>query len=199
MDGKEVGFTVRNLLMALDHDIVMVIRRRPRLRKARRIDLVVAQCLAFVVSACGNEGPVNRSIAATVEKGPGTRLVLAEHTGFPWDKVCILGPYTPDDRVDSLLPRLRMGGTKEISARKWLGSVTRENKQTSRSGCHRRTAGETSDRNSGVTPPRSTAASTADCTPPQPSQLAARGRLFSGDLFAWAPPSIAARFPFSSI
>ena len=31
------------LLMALDHDIVMVIRRKPRLRKARRIDLVVAQ------------------------------------------------------------------------------------------------------------------------------------------------------------
>jgi hypothetical protein len=58
--------------------------------------------LAVFVSACGSEGQVNRSIAATVEKGPGTRLVLAEHTGFPWDKVCILGPYTPDDRIDSL-------------------------------------------------------------------------------------------------
>ena len=94
---------------------------------------------------------------------------------------------------------MRMGGTKEISARKWLGSVTRENKQTSRSGCHRRTAGETSDRNSRVAPPRSTAASTAGCTPPQPSQLAARGRPFSGDLFAWAAPasppdSLSARF-----
>jgi hypothetical protein len=28
--------------------------------------------------------------------------VLAEHTGFPWDRVCILGPYTPDEKVDSL-------------------------------------------------------------------------------------------------
>jgi hypothetical protein len=37
-----------------------------------------------------------------VRNGPGTRVVLAEHTGFPWDKVCILGPYTPDDKVDSL-------------------------------------------------------------------------------------------------
>jgi hypothetical protein len=37
-----------------------------------------------------------------VEKGPGTRLVLAEHTEFPWDTVCILGPYTPDDKVDAL-------------------------------------------------------------------------------------------------
>lgn len=61
-----------------------------------------ALALASLVSACGNEGRVNRSIAATVEKGPGTRLVLAEHAGFPWDKVCILGPYTPDDKVDSL-------------------------------------------------------------------------------------------------
>ena len=45
---------------------------------------------------------MSRSIAASVEKTPGTRLVLAEHTGFPWDRVCILGPYTPDEKVDSL-------------------------------------------------------------------------------------------------
>ena len=63
---------------------------------------MLALVLASVGSACGSEGPVNKSIAATVEKGPGTRLVLAEHTGFAWDKVCILGPYTPDDKVDSL-------------------------------------------------------------------------------------------------
>ena len=58
--------------------------------------------LASLGSACRSDGPVNKSIAATVEKGPGTRLVLAEHAGFSWDKVCILGPYTPDDKVDSL-------------------------------------------------------------------------------------------------
>ena len=60
--------------------------------------------IAFAVlsSACSIEESVSRSIATAVEKGPGTRLVLAEHTEFGWDKVCILGPYTPDDKVDSL-------------------------------------------------------------------------------------------------
>ena len=65
---------------------------------------LVPLVLAGLGFACRSEGPVNKWIAATatVEKGPGTRLVLAEHPGFPWDKVCILGPYTPDDKVDSL-------------------------------------------------------------------------------------------------
>jgi len=64
--------------------------------------MLASLVLAGLSSACGSEGPVSKSIAGSVEKGPGTRLVLAEHTGFPWDKVCILGPYTPDDKVDSL-------------------------------------------------------------------------------------------------
>jgi hypothetical protein len=63
---------------------------------------ILALTLASLVAACGSDGAINRSIAASVEKGPGTRLVLAEHTEFPWDRVCILGPYTPDDKVDSL-------------------------------------------------------------------------------------------------
>jgi hypothetical protein len=63
--------------------------------------MLVSLALAGLNSACRSEGPVNMSIAASVGKGPGTRLVLAEHTGFRWDKVCILGPYTPDDKVDS--------------------------------------------------------------------------------------------------
>ena len=58
--------------------------------------------LASLSAACGSESSVNESLAAAVEKGPGTCLVLAEHSRFPWDKVCILGPYTPDDKVDSL-------------------------------------------------------------------------------------------------
>jgi hypothetical protein len=58
--------------------------------------------LSILSFGCASEGPVNRSIAASVEKGPGTRLILSEHTGFPWDRVCILGPYTPDDKADSL-------------------------------------------------------------------------------------------------
>ena len=55
-----------------------------------------------VLIACGGEERVSRSIAASVSKGPGTRLVVAEHTKFTWDKVCIFGPYTTDDKVDSL-------------------------------------------------------------------------------------------------
>jgi hypothetical protein len=58
--------------------------------------------LAGVMAGCGREDPVSQSIAAAVENGSGTRLVLAEHTAFEWDKVCVIGPYTPDDRVDSL-------------------------------------------------------------------------------------------------
>ena len=64
--------------------------------------MLASLALAALCSACASDGPVSKSIAATVEKGPGTRVILAEHTGFPWDKVCILGPYTPDDKVDSL-------------------------------------------------------------------------------------------------
>lgn len=52
--------------------------------------------------ACGGEAAVRRSMAAAVARGPGTRLVLAEHAPFGWDKVCVLGPYTSDDRVDAI-------------------------------------------------------------------------------------------------
>jgi hypothetical protein len=86
--------------------MVIMEQHQERRRRARIIDcgarVLASIALASVVCACGNEGPVSRSIAATVEKGPGTRLTLADHTGFPWDKVCILGPYTPDDKVDAL-------------------------------------------------------------------------------------------------
>ena len=64
--------------------------------------ILSAIALAALTSACGVDGPVNRSLAAAVAKGPGTRLVLTEHTTFGWDKVCIVGPYTPDDKIDFL-------------------------------------------------------------------------------------------------
>jgi hypothetical protein len=73
-----------------------------KMRTSFWMRMLVSLALAGLGSACTSEGSVNKSIAATVEKGPGTRLLLTEHTGFPWDKVCILGPYTPDDKVDSL-------------------------------------------------------------------------------------------------
>ena len=51
---------------------------------------------------CAGDSPVSSSIGATVDRGVGTRLALAEHTAFRWDKVCIFGPYTSDDAVDSI-------------------------------------------------------------------------------------------------
>jgi hypothetical protein len=68
--------------------------------KMRTVFLLLT--LVNVSSACGGGAPLTRSIAASVEKGPGTRLVLAEHAGFAWDELCIFGPYTPDERIDSL-------------------------------------------------------------------------------------------------
>jgi WD40 repeat protein len=64
--------------------------------------ILVSLALVGLTSACGYERRINRSIAASVAAGPGTHVMLAEYTTFAWDKVCILGPYTEDARVDSL-------------------------------------------------------------------------------------------------
>jgi hypothetical protein len=85
---------------------------RPRLEKGlppaalRRNQGRSDQGLRRRVGCAGQERPSSMSSRCTSRaravKGPGTRVVLAEHTGFPWDRVCILDPYTPDDKVDSL-------------------------------------------------------------------------------------------------
>src|SRR5687768_14682276 len=64
--------------------------------------LLTLLALAGVLAGCGQQDPVSRSIAATVEKGPRTRLALAEHTRFEWDTVCVIGPYASDEQVASL-------------------------------------------------------------------------------------------------
>jgi hypothetical protein len=53
---------------------------------------------AWLMSACAREEPVNKAIARSVVAGPGTRITLSEHTEFAWDKVCVFGPYTPDEQ-----------------------------------------------------------------------------------------------------
>lgn len=58
--------------------------------------------IALSVVGCGPSDPTSRSIANTVAGGPGTRLTLAEVATFPWDRVCIFGPYTPNDEVDAV-------------------------------------------------------------------------------------------------
>jgi hypothetical protein len=65
--------------------------------------LMASLILAGASSGCGNDRSVSASIAALVATGAGSRLVLAEHARFPWDRVCVVGPYTGDDQVDSLI------------------------------------------------------------------------------------------------
>ncbi len=57
---------------------------------------------AAAAGGCRGADPVSRSIASAVTAGVGTRIVLAAHTGLAWDRVCILGPYTPDDEVERI-------------------------------------------------------------------------------------------------
>jgi hypothetical protein len=36
-----------------------------------------------------------------VHRGPGTRLALADHATFPWEKACIFGPYTASSEIET--------------------------------------------------------------------------------------------------
>lgn len=51
---------------------------------------------------CRGTDPTSASIANAVASGPGTRLALADHAAFPWEKACIFGPYSPDDKVEAV-------------------------------------------------------------------------------------------------
>jgi hypothetical protein len=51
---------------------------------------------------CRGANPTSESIDAAVASGPGTRLALADYAAFPWEKACIFGPYSPDDKVDAV-------------------------------------------------------------------------------------------------
>jgi hypothetical protein len=98
---------MRILLVEDEPRAAPIVENRQRHSAASRAGLWIRTFLALLAvvgftSGCQGKEPVSRSIAASAEKGSGTRFVLTEHTGFPWDKVCILGPYTPDDKVDSL-------------------------------------------------------------------------------------------------
>ena len=73
------------------------------MRNALIRTLVTLLAVAGLSAACSVEEPsVSPSIAAAVKQGPGTRLLLVEHTRFAWDRVCIFGPYTQKGTVDSL-------------------------------------------------------------------------------------------------
>jgi hypothetical protein len=66
-----------------------------------RAILAVVVLAVLGAPGCGGD-PISRSIGASVNAGPGTRVDLAEHAAFAWDKACVFGPYTPDRDVDAV-------------------------------------------------------------------------------------------------
>lgn len=64
--------------------------------------LSVSAFAIVTVVGCARADPVSRSIAASVAKGAGTRVVLVDHAEFAWDRVCIFGPYTADAEVNRI-------------------------------------------------------------------------------------------------
>src|ERR1700687_446141 len=51
---------------------------------------IVALAASGVIG-CAVDDPVSNSIGEAVLRGPGTRLALADHATFPWEKSCIFG------------------------------------------------------------------------------------------------------------
>jgi hypothetical protein len=64
--------------------------------------LVGAAFIGLWLIGCRDVHPVSASIGGAVQEGTGTRLALADHATFAWEKVCIVGPYTSDDQVDAI-------------------------------------------------------------------------------------------------
>ena len=93
--------------------------RRPRLRSGRslrslgsplnayplgarsRIFRVVA-CLAIAVAGCNPGGELADRVV-TAARSEGAVIRMADLTSFPWDRVCLFGPYTIQGQVDSCL------------------------------------------------------------------------------------------------
>jgi hypothetical protein len=65
----------------------------------RAIRLAVICFAAWGTGGCSGDDPASVSIGDIVNKGPGSRVVLAEHLTVPWDKACIFGPYTDSAEI----------------------------------------------------------------------------------------------------
>jgi hypothetical protein len=52
-----------------------------------------------------------------VNKGPGSRVVLAEHLTVPWDKACIFGPYTDPAEIRTMEIDVTDGDARGIHTR----------------------------------------------------------------------------------
>ena len=67
-----------------------------------RKDFLVLVVAGLLAGSCRGQGAVSASIAASVKMGPGTRIVMSEHAPFPWDRMCVFGPYTGDAEVEAV-------------------------------------------------------------------------------------------------
>ncbi|HVV99114.1 MAG TPA: hypothetical protein VHB77_02170 [Planctomycetaceae bacterium] len=88
-----------------------------RFTDSRRIDswgLFVGRCMIAAAVLCfatavldaAFHNParmVQDNIRNAVRTGNGTTLEFAKLAPFAWDDLCIIGPYTPQDRIDALL------------------------------------------------------------------------------------------------
>lgn len=68
----------------------------------RSLSIVIPFFAVLGQLGCRGAVPTSESIAAAVASGPGTRLALADHAAFLWEKACIFGPYSPDDKVEAV-------------------------------------------------------------------------------------------------
>lgn len=68
--------------------------------------LLVALAVTFslVASACaGSDAGLSDRITTTVERGVGTRLVMADVTDFDWQKLYVFAPYTTQEQINRSL------------------------------------------------------------------------------------------------
>lgn len=64
--------------------------------------VVLALVVGIASSVCADASLGDR-ITATVEKGPGTKLVMADLTDFDWQKLYVFTPYTTQKQIDRTL------------------------------------------------------------------------------------------------
>ena len=68
-----------------------------------RVVRLLMICLASLGALnCAGDDRVSLSLAASVSRGAGARIALADHAKLAWDKACIFAPYTPDTVIDAV-------------------------------------------------------------------------------------------------
>ena len=66
--------------------------------------LLLLTLATLVVAACSDSDPaITVSVAGQFRRSAGGRVDLAEAYTAPWDRVCVLGPYTDNARAKQVL------------------------------------------------------------------------------------------------